>query len=61
MDLTSHSDFSRASELRYQHEAASIVGRDDIVLLLNKKVTNGEISPEHEENIKTNARLRFND
>ena len=61
MDLTSHSDFSRASELRYQHEAASIVGRDDIVLLLNKKVTNGEISPEHAENIKTNARLRFND
>ena len=61
MDLTSHSDFSTVSELRSQHEAASIIGRDDIRLLLNKKVKNKEISCELMENMILDAKDRFND
>ena len=37
MDLTTHGNFGSGSELLSQHEAASIVGRNDINLLLNKK------------------------
>ena len=60
MDLTSHSDFSEVKELRSQHEAASIIGRDDMRLLLNKKVSNNEISSELMHNMIKDARIRFN-
>ena len=43
MDLTTHSDFSIVKEIRSQREAASIMGRDDMRLLLSKKVLNKEI------------------
>ena len=33
-------NFSRSSELLSQHEGASIIGRDDINVLLSKKVAN---------------------
>ena len=38
MQLTTHSDYSLGSELLAQHEDATIVGRNDINLMLSKKV-----------------------
>ena len=61
MGLTTHSDFSRSSELLSQHEGASIIGRDDINLLLSKKVANKQISAEHARNFVRDARHRFSE
>ena len=59
MDLTTHSNFGSGSELLSQHEAASIVGRDDINLLLNKKVENGEMSQDMAHAFARDAHSRF--
>ena len=59
MDLTTHSNFGSGSELLSQHEAASIVGRNDINLLLNKKVENGEMSQDMAHSFARDAHRRF--
>jgi hypothetical protein len=60
-DLTNHSDFSRVTELRSQHEEASIIGRTDINMLLQRTVENGVLSQEHANNMVRKARIRFGD
>lgn len=47
MDLATHSSFSLGSELLAQHEYASTIGRNDVNLLLSKKVKQGDVSSEH--------------
>ena len=59
MDVTAHSDFSKASKLLSQPEDTSIIGRNDINLLLSRNVMNREISSEHAHNFVRNARHRF--
>ena len=46
MNVSTHSDFSKTSELLSQHEDASIIGRHDIRNLLQQKVLSKQISPE---------------
>ena len=60
MNVTTHSNFSKTSELLSTHEDASIIGRNDIRLLLNQKVANKQISPELAELFIKNAKQRFN-
>ena len=43
MDISTHSDFSKTSELLSQHEDASIIGRHDIRMLLHQKVSTKQI------------------
>ena len=61
MQLTSHSDHSSASELLAQHEAATIVGRNDINLLLAKKVEHKKMSSETAHSFTQHAAHRFSD
>ena len=46
MNISTHSDLSKTSELLSQHEDASIVGRQDIVLLLRQKNAAKQVSRE---------------
>ena len=59
MNIGNHSDFSKTSELLSQHESASIVGRQDMSILLSKKVSNGEISQHLVDSYINSARSRF--
>lgn len=59
MNIGNHSDFSKTSELLSQHESASIVGRQDISILLSKKVSDGEISQHLVDSYINSARSRF--
>ena len=59
MNISTHSDFSKTSELLSQHENASIIGRNDIRLLLNQKVANKQISPELAESFISQAKQRY--
>ena len=59
MDISTHSDFSKTSELLSQHEDATIIGRHDIRMLLHQKVSTKQISPELAESFLTNAKKRF--
>ena len=47
MDLTTHSNFNSFSEILTRHESASLIGRNDINLLLSRKVSRQEITSEH--------------
>ena len=49
MNVTTDSDFRKSLEIILSHEDATIVGRDYISILLNRKVANSEISPESED------------
>ena len=46
MNVTTHSDFSKMSELLSQHEDTSLVGRIDIQLLSQQKIKSRQISAE---------------
>lgn len=59
MDISNHSDFSFTSMLLAEHEAASIVGRRDMAVLLDRKVANQEITSEMADAFVENARTRF--
>lgn len=59
MNLTNHSDFSKSSFLLSEHEAASIIGRNDIRMLLNQKAANKEINCELADTFVNNAKKRF--
>ena len=59
MELTTHGDFGSGSELLSQHEAASIVGRNDVNLLLNRNVENGEMSQDMAHAFARDAHSRF--
>ena len=61
MQLTTHSDHSSGSELLAQHEDATIVGRNDINLMLSKKVEQKKISPETANSFTRHAAHRFSD
>ena len=61
MDLVTNSNFASGSELLSQHQAASIVGRNDINLLLSRKVERGEISVEMQHSFARDAAHRFNE
>ena len=58
MDLVTHSNFGSGSELLSQHQAATIVGRNDINLLLARKVERGEISVEMQHSFARDAMHR---
>ena len=60
MNISTHSDFSTTSDLLSRHEDASIIGRNDIRLLLNQKVANKQISSELAHSFIRNAKKRFN-
>ena len=57
--LTTYSDFKKASLLFSRHEDVYVVGRNDINLLLSKKVARKEISPELSNTFVWNAKHRF--
>ena len=59
MDLTTHGNFGSSSELLSQYEAVSSIGRNDINLLLNKKVENGEMSQDMAHSFARDAHHRF--
>ena len=59
MNISTHSYFSKISELLSQHENTSIIGRNDIRLLLNQKVTNKQISPKLAESLIAQAKQRY--
>ena len=59
MQLTTHSDHSSASELLAQHEDATIVGRNDIKLLLAKKVKHKKMSSKTVHSFTQHAAHRF--
>ena len=59
MNISTHSNFSRTSELLSQHEDATIVGRTDMALLLNKKVKSKQISSELADSFIQNAKRRY--
>ena len=59
MNISTHSDFSTTSDLLSRHEDASIIGRNDIRLLLNQKVANKQISSELAHSFIRNAKKRF--
>ena len=46
MNISTHSDFSKTSELLSQHKDATIIGKNDMTLLLNQKVANKQNSSE---------------
>ena len=59
MNITTHSNFNFTSELLSQHEDASIVGRPDIVMLLQQKIRSGQISPELADCFIKHAQHRY--
>ena len=59
MNVTTYSDFSKTSLLLPEHEAASIVGRRDIPMLLHQKVVNREITSEMADAFIKNAKEQF--
>ena len=59
MNITTHSDFSTTSELLSRHEDATIMGRPDMVKLLEQKVHAKQIHPDLAENMIKNARKRY--
>ena len=48
MNITSYSDFSKTSEILLMHEDTTIIGKNDIRILLQQKVTSKQISPKLE-------------
>ena len=50
---------SKTSELVSQHEDATIIGRSDMTILLNKKVAEDQIISELAETFIQNAKRRF--
>ena len=59
MNIVTHSNFARTSELLFQHKDASIVGRPDMMFLLDRKVKNNEISKELAKAYIFNAKQRY--
>ena len=60
MNISTHSDFSKTSELLSQHhEDATIVRRNDMTLLSNQKVKNKQISSELADSFIQNAKRRY--
>ena len=59
MNISTHSDFSKTSELLSQHEDATIIGRKDMNLLLDQKVANKQISSELAASFIQNAKERY--
>jgi predicted GIY-YIG superfamily endonuclease len=60
MELTTHSDFSKTSYLTSQHEGASLVGREDLSILLNQKASKGQISHELAHSYVNHAKEQYN-
>ena len=59
MSTRTYSDFNFASEPLAQHEAASIVGRRNINIVLSQKVSKGQMSPLFAESVIQDAKGRF--
>ena len=59
MNVTNHSDFSKTLLLLSEHEAACIVGRKDIPMLLRRKVANREITSEMADAFVNDAKECF--
>ena len=61
MNMTTHSNFSSSSKLLSLHEDSYVAGRDDIKLLLRKKIKNVEMSKELAYNFNQNSQHRFSE
>ena len=59
MNVTSHSDFSKTSELLSIHEDTTLIGRPDIHILLIQKVRNNQISSELANEFIKNSKKRY--
>ena len=56
INITSQSDFSKASGIILMHEDTTIIGRNDIRILLHQKVTSKQISPKLENSFINNEK-----
>ena len=59
MNITSRSDFSKTSDILTMHEDTTIIGRNDIHILLQQKVTSKQISPKLANSFIENEKKRY--
>ena len=57
MNITSRSDFSKTSDILTMHEDTTIIGRNDIHILLQQKVTSKQISPKLKNSFIENTKI----